>query len=83
METICKRCLLKDMGDQEYYQSVKDYIERLPEEMKAEPSLYQLRLKRCQACTLLVNGMCRLCGCFVEVRAAKAINHCAQSDEVW
>lgn len=79
----CRRCLLKDGMDEEYYQSILEYIESLPEEDKADEELYGERLSRCTACDALVNGMCRLCGCFVEVRAAKFKQHCARSAEIW
>ncbi|MFQ7747018.1 MAG: DUF6171 family protein [Eubacteriales bacterium] len=36
-----------------------------------------------QARDSLRNGMCALCGCFVEVRAAKKRQHCAQSEKIW
>ena len=37
----------------------------------------------CKACGHLVNGMCELCGCFVEVRASKKNQRCAQSADIW
>lgn len=84
MEKIqCRRCLLKDMTDSEYFRSIYEYIENLPPEQKAEESEYTTRLQKCTACDHLVNGMCALCGCFVEVRAAKKRQHCAKSNSVW
>lgn len=84
METrFCKRCLLKDMSEDDFFESIYAYIERLPEEQKAEKSVYEARLSRCTACDALQNGMCALCGCFVEVRAAKKHMHCAKSAEIW
>lgn len=79
----CRRCLLKDMTDHEYYKSVYDYIHNLPEEMKIDSKTYKRRLEICRNCDSLLNGMCRLCGCFVEVRAIKKINHCAKSQKNW
>ena len=79
----CKRCLLRDGPDEEYYQSILEYIASLPEAEKADEGLYKERLCRCTACDALINGMCRLCGCFVEVRAAKLRQHCAKSSEIW
>lgn len=79
----CRRCLLKDGLDDAYYQSILEYIESLPEADQAGEQLYRERLEHCTACEALVNGMCRLCGCFVEVRAAKRRQHCAKSAEVW
>lgn len=79
----CRRCLLRDGLDDAYYQSILEYIESLPEAEKSDEKLYRERLSRCTVCDALINGMCRLCGCFVEVRAAKLWQHCAKSSEIW
>jgi hypothetical protein len=83
MDTVCRRCLLKDMTDSEYYKGVYDYIQNLPREERAEQEIYEERLAKCRGCDSLINGMCGLCGCFVEVRALKRRNHCARSEEIW
>lgn len=67
---LCKRCLLREL-DGEYFKSIYQYIDSLPEEQKASPDEYARRLEVCQACGDLQNGMCAQCGCFAEVRAAK------------
>lgn len=67
---ICKRCLLREL-DGEYFRSIYQYIESLPEERKSSPPEYARRLALCRECGHLQNGMCAQCGCFVEVRAAK------------
>ncbi|MBP3704499.1 MAG: hypothetical protein J6I98_03095 [Clostridia bacterium] len=82
-ERICKRCLLKDLSETDYFRSIYEYIENLPAEQKADEALYTSRLEKCRACDHLVNGMCELCGCFVEVRAAKRLQHCAKNMEIW
>lgn len=69
--TFCRRCLLKDMSDTEFFESVRAYIQNIPDEQKAPEALYRERLQKCTSCDQLVNGMCALCGCFVEIRAAK------------
>lgn len=78
---VCKRCLLKDMNFEEYHTTILDYIESL--EDRAQQELYDKRLSICRSCDNLINGMCKLCGCFVEVRAAKAKNECAKSSDIW
>ena len=80
---ICKRCLLKDFDRDEYFRSIYEYIENIPVEQKADPDLYESRIKICRECDHLLNGMCDLCGCFVEVRAAKVMQHCAQCRDKW
>lgn len=80
---FCRKCLTKDMDDGEYYRTVQEYISNLPEEMKISSDFYEKRLHYCQNCDNMVNGMCRLCGCFVEVRAAKKMSHCALNPALW
>jgi len=82
-ERICKRCLLKDLSDTDYFRSVYEYIENIPPEQKAPQDVYEQRLSLCRNCDHLVNGMCELCGCFVEVRAAKRNQYCAKSKTIW
>lgn len=72
---LCKRCLLREL-DGEYFKSVYQYIDSLPEEQKTGPDEYAKRLEVCQACGDLQNGMCAQCGCFAEVRAAKKCLAC-------
>lgn len=79
---FCKRCLLREV-DEAYFQSIYKYIDSLPPEQKAEQEEYKRRLEKCKACDHLQNGMCALCGCFVEVRAVKKKQHCALSPDIW
>ena len=65
----CKRCLLYEMADKAAYQGVQDYIASLPEAERADESVYRSRLSLCKECDMLISGMCRKCGCYVEVRA--------------
>lgn len=80
---ICRRCLLSEVQGNALYQSIQQYIASLPEEQKASGQLYESRLQYCKECEKLVNGMCALCGCFVEVRAVKINQHCAKSTDIW
>ncbi len=79
----CKRCLLKDMDTQEYYRTVSEYVESLDESLRASKEEYGRRLSLCRECDCLINGMCRLCGCFVEARAAKASSCCPGTPRRW
>lgn len=73
----CKRCLMRDMTDQEaYFQTLREYIENLDIDIKAPDPLYEDRLAVCRECELLLAGMCRSCGCYVELRAAVKKNCC-------
>lgn len=74
---VCKRCLIREMADQEdYFRSLRDYIENLDPDIKASEDMYEERLAVCSECDMLLQGMCRKCGCYVELRAAVAKNVC-------
>lgn len=76
-QRICKRCLTRDMTDQaSYFQNMYDHIAGLDETIKTSQPLYDKRLLVCKSCDLLNAGMCRACGCYVELRAAMKKNHC-------
>ena len=82
-QRICRRCLAKDMPDASYFDNMYEYIRQLDPEIKAEGSLYEERLSLCKECDHLLNGMCRVCGCFVEMRAAIRKNHCPDIHGKW
>ncbi len=74
---LCRRCLTREMlGQKEYFQNLHEYINNLDEDIKAEEALYEDRLAVCKECDLLLQGMCRTCGCYVELRAAVKKNAC-------
>lgn len=74
---VCKRCLTRDMiGQEAYFQNMYDYIENLDEIVKVKQPLYEKRLMVCKDCDLLTDGMCKACGCYVEMRAAMKKNAC-------
>lgn len=76
-ERICKRCLTRELaGQEEYFQNLREYIENLDMDIKATEQLYEERLAVCKKCDFLFQGMCRGCGCYVELRAAVAKNVC-------
>lgn len=77
METrICKKCLLRD-GNLEHDRGyVLRYRDNLSEEDRAEEACYEKRLAACQSCELLLQAMCRGCGCYVELRAALKKQSC-------
>lgn len=73
----CRKCLTRDMiGQEEYFRSLRDYIENLDSDIKSPEALYEDRLTVCKECGLLLEGMCRSCGCYVELRAAIERNAC-------
>ncbi len=80
---LCRRCLAKEMPDAEYFQNMYEYIANLDAGIKASDELYEMRLSKCRQCDNLLNGMCRLCGCFVEMRAAISKNKCPAIHPNW
>ena len=64
------------MNGQEQYEHMFNYIEGLDEDIKTNAQVYEVRLMTCKNCSSLVNGMCKHCGCFVEMRAAITRNSC-------
>ncbi|MDD6811182.1 MAG: DUF6171 family protein [Lachnospiraceae bacterium] len=80
---FCRKCLTKEMPDSAYYENMYDYIARLDENIKASEEVYQTRLSACKQCDSLLNGMCRVCGCFVELRAAITRNQCPAVSPKW
>lgn len=85
METYryCRKCLLREMDENEYFSSLHSYIENLDEELKVLPEVYEERLAQCKNCDQLISGMCRICGCYVELRAVMKKNICPQVHPKW
>lgn len=84
MEKVyCKKCLLRDMEESEYFVDLQKYIARLDDELKVEEEEYERRLNICQKCEYLLNGMCGKCGCFVELRALLKKNGCPDVKKRW
>lgn len=82
-QRYCRKCLLREMDEEAYFQNMYTYIRNLPEEDKVSEEVYEERLTRCKACDRLMNGMCRICGCYVEMRAAIKIRSCPDFDPKW
>lgn len=74
---VCRRCLTREMADGgETFKSLREYIENLDSDVRAEEEQYEQRLAVCKECDFLLAGMCRSCGCYVELRAAMKKNVC-------
>ena len=77
------RCLLRDAGEAEMAAVIAEYVASLDESIRAAEADYRARLALCQACDQLLNGTCRLCGCYVETRAAKKGLSCPMVPPRW
>ncbi len=73
---ICKRCLLSETDEAGVYRTIRRRIEQMSPEQRTGAEEYQRRLGICQACDALTNGLCGMCGCFIELRAAQQSRHC-------
>lgn len=80
---FCRKCLTRDLTDEAYFRNMYEYIENLDEDIKTPDDLYQERLSLCRQCENLSDGMCRICGCFVEMRAAVKKNYCPAVHKKW
>ncbi len=80
MEHKCKKCLLLEAGEEASYKTVKDYINNLDADLKVMDIEYNNRLDLCKSCDYLIAGMCRKCGCYVEIRAALKNKSCPNAD---
>ncbi len=76
------RCLLAD-SQPDLAQTVAAYVASLPEDDRAAEAVFQRRLALCLACRWLLDGTCRLCGCYVEARAAKRAQRCPDLPPHW
>ena len=77
------RCLLKDAGEAEMAASIAEYVARLDDTVRTPEDDYRARLTLCQDCPELLSGTCRLCGCYVETRAAKKGQQCPMVPPRW
>ena len=80
---FCRKCLLRDMPGEDYFTSLKKYIEGLDRRDRVSSEVYEQRLSLCLECKNLLSGMCRKCGCFVELRAAMRKNDCPDIHHRW
>ena len=84
-DRTCKRCLTRELADQaKEFQNIRDYIDNLDVDIKSPDELYEERLSICKECDMLLAGMCRKCGCYVEFRAAFKNTKCPNvKDRRW
>jgi hypothetical protein len=80
---FCRKCLLEDIAADEFLDNMRTYLEGLDEAVKAEDKVYKERLSACRSCEKLNEGICKLCGCFVEYRAAMKNKACPDLIPKW
>jgi hypothetical protein len=80
---FCRKCLLRDLDQNEYFKSLQEYIRGLDADLKVCEEVYEARLASCRECEKLTQGMCRVCGCYVELRAVMKKNDCPLGKPRW
>ena len=80
---ICKKCLLREMSEADTYKTMYEYIANLNPDDKTPDQEYETRLSQCKTCDHLLSGMCRICGCYVEMRSAITHRHCPDTHPRW
>ena len=80
---VCRKCLPGQEKEAAYFEKLTRYIQRMDESVKVDQRTYESRLAVCAECEKQLNGMCRLCGCFVELRAAQRARKCPDIPARW
>ena len=80
---ICRKCLLYEADPEGVYRSVAEYVATLNTNVRCPEEAYRKRLTVCCDCEQLMQGMCLLCGCYVEARAAKKNQNCPAIPQKW
>ena len=62
---------------------IAEYVASLDESVRTPEDAYRARLAICEGCDQLLSGTCRLCGCYVETRAAKKGQSCPMVPARW
>jgi len=83
MEKPCRTCLFSSIEREQIQKNIEEYIISLSPEEKAGERLYKERLELCSKCPDCLDGLCRVCGCFVHARAAKARSYCPGIAKKW
>lgn len=83
LRRACKRCLLRDFPYEDQYREMLDQIEQMSPDFRVDDEVYEERLALCRTCPYLFEGMCRICGCYVEWRAAFRVKRCPQVHPRW
>lgn len=81
MNHQCKKCLLLQAGENIKHQEIVDYLLTIPDDEKVSDNEYSRRITKCLDCQWLISGMCRKCGCYVEIRARIKNQNCPNIDD--
>lgn len=79
----CRKCILDKITENDTEKALNRYILAIDEEIRTKADEYEKRLAICKACPMYQDGLCRVCGCFVKLRAAVRKNYCAAVEKKW
>ena len=79
----CVRCLLEEAGKLDVSEMIKARIAEIPQALKCDDGEYAHRLSLCRECEALSGGTCLKCGCYAELRAARADSYCPHEERNW
>ena len=74
---------LLDPGGEALAQTIREQLAALPPEALCADDARAARLSACAACDHLRDGLCALCGCYVEYRAALLNRRCPDIPGRW
>ena len=60
MDIRCKRCLLREMANEDMYHRIQRTIDAIPPKLRCSKGEYDARLELCKECEKLIGGMCRV-----------------------
>lgn len=81
---FCPRCLLGDVpGGEELAAKLGEWLAVIPDGQRADDETVRARLAACRECPHLADGLCGLCGCYVELRAARRSQRCPDLPPRW
>ena len=75
MEKICKKCLLREMAEEDS-KKIAMYQDAIKKADRVQEEEYERRLAVCKSCDYLNAGTCGACGCYVELRAIAKAGRC-------
>lgn len=78
---FCRKCLLEEVDPDGALKTVREIIEAMSPDIRAKETEYRRRLNACKNCEQLNEGVCGMCGCYVELRAAKKLQNCPHTVE--
>lgn len=80
MKKECKRCLLLEASGKVTYDEIMSQLASFDKSELTDDSTFENRISYCKECNYLISGMCRKCGCYVEIRARLAGSECPDFD---